>query len=117
MGHMNVRFYVHRCVDGLASFAQTINLGPKQLRTQQLSLSMQEMHIRFHREMHPGTPFIMRAGVIEVGEQSIRLFQEITNLISGDVAATFVVTAGLVNTQSRYSENFPAAIVLSLIHI
>lgn len=101
MGHMNVRFYVNRSVDGLASYSQLIGLGPKKLNERGQTLAIKEMHIRFHREMHPGTPFLMRAGVVAANTKSIRLFQEISNLMSGEVSATFVIDVSLTDQTSR----------------
>ena len=85
MGHMNVRHYVARVTDALAWLLLEAGLPPS--RT---GFAVQDQHIRFLREMSPGTPFAILGGLV-VGEgPRTRCFAEIRNSATGDAAATFV---------------------------
>lgn len=101
MGHMNVRFYVARFVDGLFGFAQVLGFGPRYMRQRDITLVVRDQHIRFHREMRPGTPYFIRAGIVSAQSETIRVFEEIINVASGEVAATSVSDVALANTGSR----------------
>lgn len=114
MGHMNVRFYVTRSVDALFSFGQTFGLGPRTLRSRQQTLAIKEQHIRFLREVHPGTPFLVCAGVVSANENKIKIYQELTNLISGQVSATFVVDVSLADSASRTPALFDETLISQL---
>ena len=114
MGHMNVRFYVTRSVDALASFGQTIGLGPRVLRDNRQTLAMGEQHIRFLREIHPGTPFLISAGVVSANEDQLTIYQELTNLVSGQVSATFVVEARLADSTTRAPAQFSNTLIEQL---
>jgi acyl-CoA thioester hydrolase len=54
MGHMNVRFYVVKAVEGLATLAALIGM-PDAFRSDATStLLVREQHIRFLKEAHAG---------------------------------------------------------------
>ncbi len=114
MGHMNVKFYVTRSVDALFSFGHTLGLGPRALRNRQQTLAIEEQHIRFLREVHPGTPFLVCAGVVSANENTIKIYQELTNLISGQVSATFVIDVYLADAESRAPALFDKTLIEKL---
>lgn len=99
MGHMNVRFYVARATDALASLAITVGLGPRFARAQHAYLAMAEAHIRFVGEMRPGTPFVFQGGILQTGERP-RLYLEMRDVATNRVAATFAIVAALVDSQT-----------------
>ncbi|MBP9233864.1 MAG: acyl-ACP thioesterase [Hyphomonadaceae bacterium] len=88
MGHMNVRFYVAKMMEGLAEFAHIVGLeyafrssGPSTLRPR-------DQHIRFIREVRAGEPFTMSACVLEVSDSSVLLYQQ-TNHMNGQPSASY----------------------------
>ncbi len=88
MGHMNVRFYVSKMMEGLAVFACEADM-PHAFRARARStLRPRDQHIRFIREAHAGAPFGMRAGVLEVTKSSMLIYQQLDH-ISGQPCATF----------------------------
>ncbi|HEX5514777.1 MAG TPA: thioesterase family protein [Gammaproteobacteria bacterium] len=109
MGHMNVQFYVDKSAAALAVLSHHLGLGPDFTRQAGARLSACEHHIRFLREQHPGAPLRMTAGVLSSGPERLRLYQEMTNAASGEVAATFIVEAELLDTATRAVQPLPAA--------
>ena len=88
MGHMNVRFYVAKMMEGLAGVAHAVGL-PNAFRARALStLQPREQHIRFMREAKAGEPFAMSACVLEVSESSVLLYQQIDHA-TGEPCASF----------------------------
>ena len=61
MGHMNVRFYVAKAMEGLAELAHIAGLGHAFRANVQSTLRPREQHIRFMKEAHAGAPFTIDA--------------------------------------------------------
>ncbi len=86
MGHMNVRHYVARVADALAWLMLEAGL-PRLVQLDQ--------HIRFLREMAPGTPFTIRGGILAAEPDRIRTLAEIRNTATDMPAAAFITDLGL----------------------
>jgi acyl-CoA thioester hydrolase len=96
MGHMNVRFYVTRAMEGLATLAALLGLPRAFSPGAGATLLVREQHIRFVRECHAGAALHMVGGVIEMGEAEARLLQLLIHSKSGEIAATFQTTVAHV---------------------
>jgi acyl-CoA thioester hydrolase len=88
MGHMNVRFYVARMMEGLAEFAHQAGMGEAFRARAHSTLRPRDQHIRFLREAHAGKPFTMRACVLEIEDSSVLVYQQIDHG-SGEPCAAF----------------------------
>ena len=73
MGHMNVRFYVSRAMEGLAGLAAELGLPHAFSPYANATLVVREQHIRFLREAHAGAALHMLGGVIEISDTEARL--------------------------------------------
>ncbi len=105
MGHMNVRFYVSRAMEGLAGVAAALGL-PGAFRAQaEATLMVRDHHIRFLREARAGAPLVMRAGVVSMDECEVRLLQLLIHADSGELAASFQTVAAHVT--AREERPFP----------
>ena len=85
MGHMNVRHYVARVTDAIAWLLLEAGMGPSRG-----GFRLRDQHIRFLREMAPGTPFTILGGVVDRHADTLQVFAEIRNSATGEPAATFV---------------------------
>lgn len=108
MGHMNVQFYVDKSAAALAVLSHYLGLGPDFTRRSSARLQPCQHHIRFLREQHSGAPLRMTAGVLAAGPQRLRIYQEMTNAASDEVAATFILEAELQDLETRASRPLPA---------
>jgi len=88
MGHMNVRFYVVRALEGLVGLASALGMPRAFSPTAGATLLIREQHIRFLREALAGAALHMRAWVAEMGECDARLVQVLYHA-SGEPAASF----------------------------
>lgn len=88
MGHMNVRFYVAKMMEGLAEFAHAVGLGHAFRERAQSTLRPRDQHIRFIKEAHAGSPFTMTGCVLDITDSSVLLYQQITHQ-SGEPCASF----------------------------
>jgi len=105
MGHMNVRFYVVREMEGLAGLAAEMGLPHAFAPHANATLVVREHHIRFLKEAHAGAPLHMLGGVIEIGESEAKLLQLLVHSATGELAATFQTTVAHVTP--REGEAFP----------
>ena len=71
MGHMNVRFYVAKMMEGLAELAHVAGLGHAFRAKSPSTLRPRDQHIRFIKEAHAGSPFTMTGCVLEVSDASV----------------------------------------------
>lgn len=90
MGHMNVQFYVAKADEGMTATASTLGLSPRRQGSDRALLVPREQHIRFHRELRPGAPYVVRAGVLTAKSEGLILYEEMQNIATRTVAATFV---------------------------
>jgi len=105
MGHMNVRFYVARAMEGLAGLAAELGLPHAFSPYANATLVVREQHIRFLREAHAGAALHMLGGVIEITDTEARLLQLLVHTATGQLAATFQTTVAHVTP--REGEAFP----------
>jgi acyl-CoA thioester hydrolase len=107
MGHLNVRHYFARASDGLALMLAELGVGPAQLRKEGLALRAVDQHVRFQHEMRPGTPYIVRAGVVSATTDLLRTYQEILIPPQSHVAATILTDAVFIDVESWARRPFP----------
>lgn len=105
MGHMNVRHYVVRAMEGLIGMAAELGLTNAFSPHANATLLVKEHHIRFLREAHAGAPLHMLGGVIEIGDSDARLLQLLVHSGTGELAATFQTT--VVHATPREGQIFP----------
>ncbi len=106
MGHMNVRVYVEKQVEGLAVLAHRLGM-PHAFSKNALSTVLPvDQHIRFVREVLPGRPLTMHGCLIEVGESDAVVYQELRH-VDGQLAAAFRTRIMHIDTAGR--EPFPWA--------
>lgn len=101
MGHMNVRHYSARAADGLTRLAMELGLGPRKLAEEGLTVRATGQHLRFHREMRPSASFRLRAGVLEAGENVLRVYEEM-RLVGDDVLVATIVTDAVLVESSTF---------------
>ena len=88
-GHLNVKFYSAKVGEGLGVLADEIGLGRDRLAGLGARLSVEEQHIRFLRELHPGATLYGRGGVVEANDDRLRIYIELVNGFTDEPSATF----------------------------
>jgi len=105
MGHMNVRFYVARAMDGLVGLASALGLNGAFRERANATLLVKDHHIRFLREARAGAPLHMVAGVLDIGECEARFLQLLVHSTTGELAASFqtVVTHATAREERAFA--------------
>jgi acyl-CoA thioester hydrolase len=99
MGHLNVRFYVARAMEGLVGLAGAIGLHGAFKERANATLLVKDHHIRFLREARAGAPLHMIAGVIDFDLCEARVLQLLIHSFTGDIAASFQTVVAHVTAQ------------------
>jgi len=107
IGHMSVQYYVARAVDCLPVLGVELGLGPRRCRELNIELAATEHHLRFHNELGPEAGYSIGGGILGIENEQLRLYQEIRNIASGDVAATIITMAAAVDSASRARRPLP----------
>jgi len=89
MGHLNVRFYVARAVEGLVGLASAMGLPGAFQPSASATLLVKDQHIRFLREARARAALHMTAGILEIGESDCRILQCLFHSATGEMAASF----------------------------
>ena len=105
LGHMNVRFYVAKQMEGLAIMAPYLGLSRSFRPGWASTILPKEQHIRFISEVIPGRPIYMVGGVLEVRESSVLIYQELRHSIDDRPAASF--RTWVHHVQSSTGREFP----------
>jgi acyl-CoA thioester hydrolase len=105
MGHMNVRFYVARAMEGLAELAARLGLPGAFRAHAEATLIVRDHHVRFLREARSGDPLVMRAGVVDIDDEQVRILQLLFHARSGELAATFQTL--VIHATARERRPFP----------
>ena len=111
MGHMNVQFYVEKADEGLAALAAALGLSARAQRSNFAALTPREHHIRFHRELRPGAPFVVKGGVIDTKPEGLIAYEEMQNAANGAIAATFVTRAEWCEVETRGGLPLPVSAI------
>jgi acyl-CoA thioester hydrolase len=97
-GHMNVRFYIARVMEGMVGLAAALGMPKAYAPGAGATLLLREHHIRFLREARPPGLLHMRAGVISIDETEARVLLVLYHTLTGQPAASFVSRIGHVTS-------------------
>ncbi len=105
MGHLNVRFYVSRAMEGLVTLAAAMGLPDAFRENAGATLMVKDQHIRFLREARPRAALHMVAGILGIGEHEARILQLLIHTGTGEIAASFQNV--IVHATARDERPFP----------
>ena len=108
LGHMNVRFYTASACLGARALASGLGArGGGDAR-----ICERDIYVRHRREQLVGARLEVTGGVLEASRDCIRVYEELANVDSGDVAATFVMALAAID-EDRNPVKFPDDVVES----
>ncbi len=84
LGHMNVRFYAVNARAGTSALLADLGWDDPG------DADVFDMYTRHHREQLLGTELEVRSGLLGADSESIRIYHELTDASTGQLAATFV---------------------------
>jgi acyl-CoA thioester hydrolase len=87
-GHLNMAYYnvlFDRAVDEVY---ETLGIGPSYLKRANHSTMTAEVHVRYLREIHEGTPVRVRFQLIDYDAKRMHYFEELVHATEGWLSAT-----------------------------
>jgi acyl-CoA thioester hydrolase len=88
LGHMNVRYYAAHARAGAERLFATLGLVPDEGRT----VVQRDSYVRHHREQLVGARLEVRGAVLSASSDGVRVYEELVNAQTDEVAATFVLS-------------------------
>ena len=104
MGHMNVRVYVEKAMEGLGSFAGAIQMSHAFQPNAPSTLLPAEHHIRYIKEAHAGKPLRMTGCVLEWDETSALIYQDMRH---GDGSPAAAFRTRVLHVNAKTGKPFP----------
>jgi acyl-CoA thioester hydrolase len=111
LGHMNMQFYGRRAEQGCAGIFKTLGLGAGELDGAGLITAAVDQHTMYRREQLVNSSLSIAGGVAAADANQITVYQEMSNDVTGDLAATFLFTLQLKDRATRHSITVPDAAV------
>ena len=93
LGHLNVRFYMAKAQEALASLADHLGMHHAFASDATATLIARDVTIRFLAEARPGAPLTISGGVTRHDETSLTVGMILTHAASNTPAATFEIRA------------------------
>ncbi len=107
LGHMNVRFYGVHARAGAERLLARLGMTADQHQT----VVGRDVYVRHHHEQLEGERLEVRGGVLDGSAAGLRLYEELVNADSGEVAATFVLAFELADPATRQPRPIDPAVV------
>lgn len=101
LGHLSVPFYESRALTASQELLNGCGLNTAGLSDQGLELTLVDAFSRNLREQFLGATLAVQGGVLESDHKQIRLYQQIVNTASDELAAVYVQTFELQSTRNR----------------
>lgn len=101
LGHLSVPFYESRALESSRRLVELTGCPLDAGAEAQLELTLVDAYLRNLREQFLDSPLLVRGGFIGASDCRLRIYQELVNSNSGDLAATFVHEFELQHQHNR----------------
>jgi acyl-CoA thioester hydrolase len=108
MGHMNVRWYAAKFDEACWQLLASLALTRTRFERDGSGMAALEQRIEYKRELHAGDVVTVRSTVVEVKDKIIRMRHEMTNDVTGELAATTEIVAVHIERTIRRGRSLPA---------
>ncbi len=116
LGHMNVMHYGENAGVAAGRLADSLAMADS-TRT----VFQRDRYVRHHREQLLGSALEVRGGVLDVGPDRVRFYEELSNADTSALAATFILTMQLRRTDSTRPLDLPSDLIdrarVRLVHL
>jgi len=108
MGHMNVQWYVAKFDEATWQLLGLLGLTAARLAGEGLGMAAVDQHVQYRRELRAGDLLAIRSTVLRVSEKSITFTHEMTNDVTGEVAASTTLVGVSLDTVTRRARALPS---------
>jgi len=114
LGHLNVRFYMAKAQEAVASFAESLGMRRAFAANATATLRLKQTRLRFLSEARPGAPLLIKGGVLAHDCNSVTLALILEQSGRQAPAASFEVELEHIAPQTGRVFNWPSRILASL---
>ena len=107
MGHMNVMWYTGKFDEASWSLLAHVGVTRSYLESRNHGMAALQQNITYKRELRAGDIVTVRSGVLEVRDKVVRIFHEMRNEVTLEVAAFAIITGVYMDTRERKSLPIP----------
>ena len=107
LGHMNARFYFARMARANEALMRSLGLDQDALAATGAVLTRVDNYVRFQREQRLGARLDVASSVVGLGETGLRVFHEVRNADTGDLAAMMLAELALERRSTRERLELP----------
>jgi acyl-CoA thioester hydrolase len=111
MGHMNVMWYTGKFDEASWSLLAQIGLTRAYFQEREHGMAALQQNITYKRELQAGDIVSIKSGILDVGEKIVRIFHEMQNEETREIAAFATITGVYMDTKARRSLRIPLEIV------
>jgi len=113
-GHLNMAYYNVLFDRGADEAFAALGMGPVYLKRRGLSSMTAEVHVRYLREIHAGTPVRVTCQLLGADAKRVHFFQELRHAEDGFLSATSEVMLLHVDMAVRKVAPFPDDIAANI---
>ncbi len=114
MGHMNVMWYTGKFDEASWQGFARLGMTRAYMLERNCMMAAVEQSIAYKRELRAGDILTIRTRIHDIGEKSVRIFHEMKNDGTGEVAATTAITAIHLDRATRRPCPFPHDLLRSM---
>jgi acyl-CoA thioester hydrolase len=107
VGHMNVMHYVGKFDEATWHLFNVVGLSGRWLAQNGRGMAAVEQRIAYRRELLAGDVVTVRSGVLEVRDKALRFVHEMTNAVTGEIAAITQLVAVHLDGAARKATGLP----------
>ena len=108
MGHMNVMWYVAKFDEACWQLLASLALTRARFARDGSGMAAVEQRTEYKRELHAGDVVTILSTVLEVKDKAIRMRHEMTNDVTGNLAAVTEIVAVHLEMTTRRACSLPA---------
>jgi acyl-CoA thioester hydrolase len=107
MGHMNVMWYTGKFDEASWSMLAHLGLTRTHMKQTNHGLAALQQNLTYKRELRAGDTISIRSGILDIQEKVIRIFHEMRNDETGEVAAFATITGIYMDSVARKARPIP----------
>ncbi len=116
-GHLKMDYYIVLFDRAVDEVYETLGIGPSYLKRANHSTMTAEVHVRYLREIHEGTPVRVRFQLIDYDAKRMHYFEELVHATEGWLSATSENMTLHIDMAAKKVAPWPAVVMLRLARV
>lgn len=101
MGHMNVRFYMHKFDDAAWTFLSMMGLSTAYMQSAKVGPAAVDHHVQYKKERLAGDSVVIHSNIVKVEGKKFELHHVMSDALTGDEVANCTVIGVFLDREKR----------------